>query len=102
MRPFLRLIRTIMNIESILNEVLRNLERINPPEKEEEVWMDSFEVMNRYKISRSTLYRWKTQLILVPSRIGKRDLYLKADIEEILKRGRKESSAMVVKNVMEV
>lgn len=88
MRSLFSLIRILISIEKILKAMLNHMERINLPEEEKEVWMDSYEVMQTYKISRSTLYRWKTSAVLVPSKIGKRDMYLKSDLEEILERGR--------------
>jgi len=87
MSPFLRLIHIIVNIEKILNEVLCHIERINLPEKEKEIWMDSYQVRDLFKIHRSTLYRWKTEKFVRPRRVGRKDMYLKSDIEKLLRGG---------------
>jgi|GEM_PF-3209580 len=53
--------------------------------KPQEVWLDSFDVRYEYKISKSTLYRWKRDKVLTPaSAIGKKDMYKKSDIEKLL------------------
>jgi hypothetical protein len=88
MKQFLRLIHIVINIEKTLSGILSQMERINPPEKEEEIWMDSFEVRSLFKIHRSTLYRWKTEKWLRARRVGRKDMYLKSDIENLLRGNR--------------
>lgn len=85
MKHFFCLLHMILNMERILKEILCHLQRINPPEKAEEVWMDSLEVRNLFKIHRSTLYRWKNDKFLTSTRVGRKDMYLKSDIENLLR-----------------
>lgn len=87
MRSFLRLIYMIRNIEQLLGKILRALEQLQPVVMEEEVWMDSCEVRDFFKIHRSTLYRWRTEALVIPKKVGKKNMYRKSDIVRLLEGG---------------
>lgn len=71
----------------VLLEILIALKSQSLREVQQEEWLDSFEVMRVYKISRSTLYRWKCKELLKPNRIGNRDIYLRRDLEHLFSMG---------------
>lgn len=52
---------------------------------QKEEWLDSADVMQVFPISRSTLTRWKKRGWVKPQRIGKRDFYLRRDIESLFR-----------------
>ncbi len=97
-----RIERAVLNIENMIctlveinanRETIVALLKIVAILKEQacptpqEVWLDSVDVRNQYKISRSTLYRWKRDKVLTPaSAIGKKDMYKRSDIEKLLRK----------------
>lgn len=85
MRLVLRFFHILLNIERLLQDIKAILQQDVTHLAQQEVWLDSFEVMAQYKISRSTLYRWKRDAVLKPSSLGKKDMFLKSDIERVLR-----------------
>ena len=69
----------------LLIEILTVLKAQPVHQVQQEEWLDSMEVTRLYRISRSTLYRWKCKSILKPQRMGNRDIYLRRDLEHFLK-----------------
>jgi hypothetical protein len=65
----------------VLLEILIFLKAQPIHQVQEEEWLDNMEVMRLYRISRSTLYRWKIKKLLIPRRVGNRDIYLRRDLE---------------------
>ncbi len=55
------------------------LKRVKEKEK-----LDSWDVRNEYNISKSTLYRLKKNQVLKPKCLGKKDFYLRADVERAI------------------
>lgn len=79
-----KIIEILSKINTSLELILIHLTQIDD-EKEEDVWMDAYEVMQLFNIHRSTLYRWKIEKILQPRKLGKKDLYLKSEIEKAIR-----------------
>ncbi|MFD1629008.1 helix-turn-helix domain-containing protein [Pseudopedobacter beijingensis] len=79
-----KIIEILSKINTNLELILIHLTQIDD-EKEEDVWMDAYEVMQLFNIHRSTLYRWKIEKILQPRKLGKKDLYLKSEIEKAIR-----------------
>lgn len=81
MMHFFKLVDIILNIENLLRQILEALHNIESKNvSDEKAWMDSYEVRSYFNIHRSTLYRWKKEKILCPSRIGRKDMYLRTDV----------------------
>lgn len=69
----------------LLSELLGVLQQRPLVDHQQEEWLDSTEVMLLFKISRSTLLRWKNKGWVKPHQLGKRDYYLRRDIVSLLK-----------------
>lgn len=78
-----KILEVLTNINKKLELILIHLTQIDA-EKEDE-WLDSYEVMRLFNIHRSTLYRLKIEKILQPRKLGKKDLYLKSEIEKAIR-----------------
>ena len=68
-------------MEEILKELAEGM-----PKTEEIEWIEEQEVMDWLKISRSTLYRWRSARIIMYSKMGKRPLYPKQLIQKYIVR----------------
>ena len=68
----------------VLTEIRDTLQQPPSGDKEDE-WLDSYDLMQQFKISRSTLYRWKKNKVLVASCLGRKDMFRKSLIEKSLK-----------------
>lgn len=79
-----KILEVLTNINKKLELILIHLTQIDT-EKEEDEWLDSYEVMRLFNIHRSTLYRLKIEKILQPRKLGKKDLYLKSEIEKAIR-----------------
>jgi len=49
-------------------------------------WLDSCDMKEMFHISKSTLYRLKKDEILKPESLGKKDLYNRDDVEQVLSK----------------
>jgi len=71
-------------------QVLKNLEVIAKGSgialSQKEEWLDSFDMIQKFHISRSTLHRLKKGGHLVPSKLGKKDVFLLSDVELALRK----------------
>jgi predicted DNA-binding transcriptional regulator AlpA len=71
--------------------VLKNLELIAKASlgtaQTSEQWLDTFDMLQKFHISRSTLHRLKKNGDLVPSKLGKKDVFLLSEVEKVLKNG---------------
>ncbi|WP_182995425.1 helix-turn-helix domain-containing protein [Pelobium manganitolerans] len=93
--------KAVSNIEKLMNVLIREsmtartaealseltvaLQRLPKETNDEnEVWFDSYDLMKHYKISRTTLYRWRKNKLLTPSYLGQKYMFKKSDIEKIL------------------
>ncbi|MCF8451736.1 MAG: helix-turn-helix domain-containing protein [Pedobacter sp.] len=47
-------------------------------------WLDSCDMKEMFHISKSTLYRLKKDEILIPVKLGKKDLYKRVDVEKAM------------------
>ncbi|MBU0695428.1 MAG: helix-turn-helix domain-containing protein [Bacteroidetes bacterium] len=70
-------------IRSLLVEMLAFKKQQSVQQNYQEEWLDSYEVMRLYRISRSTLYRWKQRELLHPNKIGNRDIFLRREVERL-------------------
>jgi hypothetical protein len=75
------ILRVLENIETIASQ--KGIEAI----KREE-WLDTFDMLQRFHISRTTLHRLKKSGDLVPSKLGKKDVYLLSDVNLVLAKRR--------------
>lgn len=55
------------------------LERSGPKK-----WLDSCDMKEMFHISKSTLYRLKKDEIIIPVKLGKKDLYKRVDVEKAM------------------
>lgn len=71
--------------------VLKNLELIAKASlgttQTTEQWLDTSDMLKKFHISRSTLHRLKKNGDLVPSKLGKKDVFLLSEVEKVLKGG---------------
>ncbi|HCN84247.1 MAG TPA: hypothetical protein DIT07_11610 [Sphingobacteriaceae bacterium] len=85
-KPAESILRILIDIRNLLTE------RRNPgPVIQQEAWLDSCDIRNIYKISKSTLYRLKKAKILNPSSLGGKDMYCRSEIEKIFQRRKLQS-----------
>ncbi|WP_081659186.1 helix-turn-helix domain-containing protein [Pedobacter glucosidilyticus] len=92
MMHFLRFFAIILNIQTVLNQILETLQQLEPKaQTNEKVWMDAYEVKSYFNIHRSTLYRWKREKILCPAKVGRKDMYLRSEVEKVIKESRLQS-----------
>jgi len=75
------ILRVLENIESIASQ--KGIETV----KNEE-WLDTYDMLTRFHISRTTLHRLKKRGDLVPSKLGKKDVYLLSDVNLVLNNKR--------------
>ncbi|MDP3467059.1 MAG: helix-turn-helix domain-containing protein [Daejeonella sp.] len=47
-------------------------------------WLDTCDMKEMFHISKSTLYRLKKDEILIPVKLGKKDLYKRVDVEKAM------------------
>nr|MBC7614379.1 hypothetical protein [Pseudopedobacter sp.] len=80
-----------MLIEKIL-QVLHRIEAlaeqgVRPTLANSDEWLDAVDMLQKFHISRTTLYRLKKQGHLVPKKLGKKEFYLLSDVQRSLKIG---------------
>lgn len=51
-----------------------------------ERYMLTKEVVNRLKVTKTTLWRWKNEKYLIPVKVGSQNLYKQSDVERILNK----------------
>ncbi|QEK50941.1 helix-turn-helix domain-containing protein [Pedobacter aquae] len=90
MTKFFKLINILLNVETLLQQILTTLNKQQELEQEEE-WMDAYEVRDFFKIHRSTLYRWQCEKIIEPSRMGRKNMYRKSHIQRILEQSHRDT-----------
>lgn len=80
------------SIQLILGDILKVLESIESVATQaskavnvKEEWLDSFDMLERFHISRTTLHRLKKSGDLIPSKLGKKDVYLLSEVQHVLK-----------------
>jgi len=82
----------LLKILNILQEILRVQLEISADLKillpvrnqEEDLLLDNSDAKRMLKVGDSTLYRWRKQQLIETRRIGKKDYYLKVDLERML------------------
>lgn len=84
----LLILRKLYEIIKKGNEILAQLVALNFARSDsvDENWIDGVEVQRILKISESTLYRLKKNKILNPSRLGGKDYYNAAEINQSLRK----------------
>lgn len=70
---------------SIAERVIKMMESSRKEEAKDET-ITSSELMKRYHVSNVTLWRWKKSGILVPVKIGSKNLYKMSDVKKLLKQ----------------
>ena len=76
-------------IEKIL-EVLHRIEALaeqgfQPALANNDEWLDALDMLKKFHISRTTLYRLKKQGHLMPKKLGKKEFYLLSEVQRSLK-----------------
>ncbi|MBE9601869.1 helix-turn-helix domain-containing protein [Pedobacter sp. MC2016-24] len=82
----------LLKILNILQEILRVQLEISADLKillpvrnqEEDLLLDNSDAKRMLKVGDSTLYRWRKLQLIESRRIGKKDYYLKVDLERML------------------
>ena len=83
------LIRLFIGIDRKLSEIisiLNILAQLLPDQTRASNWLDNQDVMQKLKISESTLKRRRLEGIIPSTRIKGKYYYLEADIQELLRR----------------
>ena len=75
---------------TIITKYQQNIARRKAAEPSPEEWMTRKEVMALLKRCDSTMTKWARRGYLVPSMVGGKHLYKKADVMRILNEGRKQ------------
>lgn len=70
---------------SMLTELLEQGALEREKRSKEETYLTRDQVMDMLNISPTTLWRWKKQDYLVPVEIGAKRLYLRSEVERLLK-----------------
>lgn len=68
----------IARVKSLIDDEKKNLSA-------EQVTLTMEEVMDRYDVSKSTLWRWKKEGYLVPDMLGRKSFYKLSEIEKVCK-----------------
>lgn len=74
----LKILTTLEQIELKLNPS----QIIESPKDE---WLDNYDMMNKFHISKTTLYRLKKEGFIKASNLGKKEFYLLSEVEKALK-----------------
>lgn len=69
----------------LLADILSSIKAQSLKSYHQKEWLESHEVLSTFQISRSTLFRWKREGTIKPRRLGKRDFYLRRDLERLFK-----------------
>ena len=78
-------------LRSVIAETVKQVMREAKAEAEaakEMATMTLQEVAELLNVTKPTLWRWKKAGYLVPKTVGKRVLYLKSEVEQMLQKGR--------------
>ena len=75
--------------DAVITKYQQNIARQRAAEPSPEEWMTRKEVMALLKRCDSTMTKWARRGYLVPSMVGGKHLYRKADVMRILNGGRK-------------
>ena len=75
--------------DAVITKYQQNIVRRKAAEKPQEEWMTRKEVMTLLRRCDSTMTKWARRGYLVPSMVGGKHLYRKADVMRILNGGRK-------------
>lgn len=70
---------------SLLAELLEQESLEREKRSKEETYLTRDQVMDMLNISSTTLWRWMKQKYLVPIEIGAKRLYLRSEVERLLK-----------------
>lgn len=70
---------------SLLAELLQQDSEEREARSKEETYLTREEVMEMLRISPTTLWRWMKRRYLVPIEIGAKRLYLRSEVERLLK-----------------
>ena len=76
--------------DAVITKYQQNIARRKASEPSPEEWMTRKEVMALLKRCDSTMTKWSRRGYLVPSMVGGKHLYRKADVMRILNGGRKQ------------
>lgn len=76
--------------DAVITKYQQNIVRRKAAEKPHEEWMTRKEVMTLLRRCDSTMTKWARRGYLVPSMVGGKHLYRKADVMRILNGGRKQ------------
>ena len=76
--------------DAVITKYQQTIVRHKAAEKPQEEWMTRKEVMALLKRCDSTMTKWARRGYLVPSMVGGKHLYRKADVMRILNGGRKQ------------
>ena len=75
--------------DAVITKYQQNIARRKASEPSSEEWMTRKEVMTLLRRCDSTMTKWVRRGYLVPSMVGGKHLYRKADVMRILNGGRK-------------
>ncbi len=78
-------------LRSVIAETVKQVMREAKAEAEaakEMATMTLQEVAELLNVTKPTLWRWEKAGYLIPKKVGKRVLYLKSDVEQMLQKGR--------------
>ena len=76
--------------DAVITKYQQTIVRRKAAEKPQEEWMTRKEVMTLLRRCDSTMTKWARRGYLVPSMVGGKHLYRKADVMRILNGGRKQ------------
>ena len=77
----LKLLKTIVDLLVLLNQILSSQYTLTPIRLEEEVWLDSNDVQRKFKISGRTLYRRRVNGDFVTRKNGGKWYYAETSVK---------------------
>jgi hypothetical protein len=88
-----QILQAQQEILMVLKDISAHLMKTNALDaSDHDELLDNSDAKQMLKVTDSTLYRWRKQHLIEARRIGKKDYYLKSDLERILKNRLNNSS----------
>ena len=79
------LLGAVLQILNILEHIEEKLDSNQLIDRPKEVWLDNFDMMSKFHISKTTLYRLKKEGHIQASNLGKKEFYLLSEVEKALR-----------------
>lgn len=75
-------------VKDILRDELSKQKDQQPELKKQDEYLTISEVMEKFHVSRSTVYRWKQENILIPQKIGRNIRYSEKEVSLLFSRNK--------------